>query len=120
MNYSIILNIFHIFIVSPLFLVVGYLKVNNPIYMYWILLVLGLIVLAYHSYKLSVRIMNNSSYWWINAIHILFVAPLMIYIGYNKTETLRFAYELMIMLGFASLGYHTFSIVRTLQTLDKI
>ena len=53
-------------------------------------------------------------------LHILFVAPLMIYIGYNKTESLRFSYELMLMIGFAALGYHLFSMVRTLQTLDKL
>ena len=120
MNYSIILNVFHIFVVSPLFLAVGYLKANTPISIYWSLLVMGLIVLAYHSYKLSTRIMYNSSYWWVNMLHILFVAPLMIYIGYNKTESLRFSYELMLMIGFAALGYHLFSMVRTLQTLDKL
>jgi hypothetical protein len=44
------------------------------------------------------------------------VAPLLIYIGYNKKETPRFAYELMLMGGFAAGGYHLFSVVKQLDT----
>lgn len=120
MNTHIFHNIFHIFFVAPLFLTIGYIRSNMPIWLYWTLLCLGCIVLVYHSYRFIVRYYTKSTHTWINAIHIFGIAPLMIYIGYNQKESLRFSYELLLMLGFASLGYHMFSLVRELQTLDSI
>ena len=42
----------------------------------------------------------------------------MIYIGYNSKKTPRAAYEMLGLVTFAALGYHTFNIIRTLQTHD--
>jgi hypothetical protein len=78
-------------------------------------LAIGVIVLVYHGFKLIVRLKNRSGYSWVNAIHVLLVAPLLIYIGYNKKETPRSAYELLLMAGFAAGGYHLFSLVKHLQ-----
>lgn len=119
MNTHIFYNIFHIFLVAPLFFIVGYIRSNTPIWLYWTLLVLGCVVLVYHAFRFMVRYANKSTFMWVNAIHVLFIAPLMIYIGYNQKESLRFSYELLLMLGFAALGYHMFSLVRELQTLDS-
>jgi hypothetical protein len=52
-------------------------------------------------------------------LHILAVAPLMIYIGYNKKDTPRFAYELAVMIAFAAGGYHLYSIVNQLDVNDN-
>jgi hypothetical protein len=41
----------------------------------------------------------------------------LIYIGYKKQDTPRFAYELCIMVGFAALGYHTYSAIKMLHVL---
>lgn len=113
-----LLSVFHIFFVSPLFLAVGYMRSNTPTWLYWILLGLGCIVFVYHTYKFMLRRASNSSLQWINLIHMLFVAPLMVYVGYNQKMSMRFGYELLLMLGFASFGYHLFSLVRALQTND--
>jgi hypothetical protein len=46
---------------------------------------------------------------------MLFVAPLLLYIGYHKKDTPRSAYEITMMLGFAAIGYHLFSLVRNIE-----
>jgi uncharacterized membrane protein len=119
MNPHIVLSLFHIFLVVPLFLVVGFLRANTPDWLYWVLLVLGLIIGVYHIYKLFIRYMHKTGGQWINLIHILFVAPVLVYVGYNKKESLRAAYELLLLGGFSALGYHVLSIVRSLETLDN-
>jgi hypothetical protein len=44
--------------------------------------------------------------YWVNLIHILLVGPLLLYIGYNGEKTPRLYFELLLMLGFAAIGYH--------------
>jgi hypothetical protein len=43
---------------------------------------------------------------WVNYIHIFLVGPLLIYIGHTGKHTERKYYEMLLMLGFASIGYH--------------
>jgi succinate dehydrogenase hydrophobic anchor subunit len=107
--------IIHILLVVPLFLYVGFVRANIPNWLYMALFSIGVIILIYHGIKFLIRLKNRSSYSWVNALHILTVAPLLIYIGYHKKDTPRFAYELMLMLAFAAGGYHVFSIVRMLE-----
>lgn len=114
-DHHFILSLFHILLVSPLLLFVGFQRASTPTWLYNALLAIGAVILIYHGYKLSIRLSQGSGYAWVNAIHILFVAPLLIYIGYHKRETPRAAYELLLMLGFAAVGYHLFSLVRHLE-----
>ena len=109
------LSLFHILIIAPLFLFVGFQRADTPTWLYNVFLVLGIIILLYHGYRLSVRLRDNSGYAWVNLIHILFVAPLLIYVGYHKKETPRSGYEITLMLGFAAMGYHLFSLVRNIE-----
>jgi ABC-type uncharacterized transport system YnjBCD permease subunit len=109
------LAIIHLLFVVPLFLYVGFTRADTPRWLYLALLAIGVVVLVYHGFKLIVRLKNRSGYSWVNAIHVLLVAPLLIYIGYNKKETPRSAYELLLMAGFAAAGYHLFSIVKQLN-----
>jgi hypothetical protein len=73
--------------------------------MYPILLGLGLIIIFYHIYKVYNYIKLGKGYW-VNLIHIFIVGPLLVYIGYNRENTARLYFELLLMLGFASIGYH--------------
>ncbi len=109
------LAIIHLLFVVPLFLYVGFTRAETPRWLYLALLAIGVVVLVYHGFKLIVRLKNRSGYSWVNAIHVLLVAPLLIYIGYNKKDTPRSAYELLLMGGFAAAGYHLFSIVKQLN-----
>ena len=110
------LSIVHLLLVVPLFLFVGFKRADTPHWLYLALFAIGCVILVYHGYKLFLRLKNKSSGAWVNAVHLLIIAPLLIYIGYHKKETPRSAYELMLMLGFAAGGYHLFSLVKQLDT----
>lgn len=110
-----ILSLFHIFLVAPLFFAIAFFKSSMPEWAYQGLLGLGVFVLVYHGYKAMGRWSQGSGYLWVNLIHALLVAPLLIYIGYTQKNTPRFAYELCIMVGFAALGYHMYSLVQSLN-----
>jgi hypothetical protein len=98
-------HLFHILFVGSLFLYVGISRTLIPTQMYPILLALGLIIIFYHSFKVYNYIKQGKGYW-VNLIHIFIVGPLLVYIGYNKEKTARLYFELLLMLGFASIGYH--------------
>ena len=117
MDSHMILALFHILFVAPLFFVIAFFQYGLPEWAFTAILGLGLFIMVYHFYKYIVRIAQHSSYAWVNLIHILLVAPLLIYIGYKKRDTPRFAYELCIMVGFAALGYHTYSAIKMLHVL---
>jgi hypothetical protein len=116
-DHHLILALFHIFFVVPLFFLIAFFRKDMPVWAYNAILGLGLFVLAYQAYKLVVRLQAHSSYAWVNAIHVLFIAPLLIYIGFQQKETIRAAYELCIMVGSAALGYHTYSLVQQINTV---
>lgn len=99
------IHLFHILFVGSLFLYVGIKSTNTPTFMYPFLLGLGIIIILYHAYKSYIKF-NSGKNPWVNLIHILIVGPLLIYIGYNNKATPRPAYELLLMLGFAAIGYH--------------
>ena len=98
-----IVQLFHIILIGGLFLYVGISKDSMPHFMYWILLFLGFLVLGYHMYKIFKK---KAKRIWISLIHIILVGPLLIFIGINKENTSRKYYELLLMLGFAAIGYH--------------
>lgn len=98
-------HLFHILIVGSLFLYVGISRNKIPSLMYPILLVLGVIIIFYHCFKVYNYIKLGKSYW-VNLIHIFIVGPLLVYIGYNREDTARLYFEILLMLGFASIGYH--------------
>lgn len=56
---------------------------------------------------------------WVNLVHVLYVAPLLIYIGYKEKDTPRYAYELLALLGFAALGYHIYSLVVNMNIIHE-
>jgi len=99
------LHLVHIFIFGTIFLYVGIKSTNTPAFMYPVLLTLGIVILFYHTYKVYLKLAAGKNPW-VNLFHILIVAPLLIFIGYNKETTPRYAFEFLIMLGFAAIGYH--------------
>lgn len=103
----ILIRIFHIFIVGSLFLYVGINKNKIKKEMFTVLIYLGFIIILYHLYKLYGYMKENKSIW-VNIIHILIIGPLLLYIGYNGEKTERKYFEILLMLGFASIGYHLY------------
>ena len=72
--------------------------------------VIGIIIILYHGYKTYIKVKDNKNPW-VNLFHIFFVGPLLIYIGYNGEKTTRKFFEILLMLGFASIGYHGYYLI---------
>ena len=102
-----LIHLAHIFLYSTLLGYVGIQKTNMPQSMYSVLLFVGALVIGYHIYK---SIFKKDA--WINYIHILAVGPLLMYIGFMKEETPPKVFELILMLAFASVGYHGYYLIK--------
>jgi hypothetical protein len=105
MNSETLVHLFHVLIIGSLFLYVGIQRTNIPTFMFPVLLGLGVIVILYHIFKVYTYMKQGKGYW-VNLIHILLVGPVLVYIGYNGEKTQRLYFELLLMLGFAAIGYH--------------
>lgn len=110
MNPEALVHLFHIIMVGGLFMYVGIYRTNIPRIMNPILLGLGIVIILYHTFKLYNYVKQGKGFW-VNLIHILLVGPLLIYIGYHGEKTARLYFELLLMLGFASIGYHGYYLV---------
>jgi len=102
---QVLVHLFHIIFVGSLFLYVGIIGNKIPLLMYPFLKYLGIFIIIYHSYKAYVKISDDKSAW-VNYIHIFLIGPLLIKIGYDGDKTSRKYFELLLMAGFASIGYH--------------
>lgn len=111
MDTHILLALFHILGVVPLFLYVGFQRAATPEWLYNVLFGLGLLIGVYHGIKAIIRIYVKSPAAWINIIHTIIIAPLLIWIGYFGKKTERPAYEMLLMIAFAALGYHMKSLL---------
>ena len=100
-----LIHVIHVAIIGVLFLYVGIMRTDIPIFMYPILLGLGTFIVLYHIYMAYIK---KSA--WVNYIHIFLVGPLLMYIGYNGVATERKFFELLMMMGFAVIGYHGYYI----------
>jgi hypothetical protein len=107
-------HLFHILFVGSLFLYVGIQKRNIPSWLYPSLLILGILIIPYHIYKAF-------HYWkkginpWFNLIHIFLVGPLLVWIGYQNKKAPLYSYDLLLMLGFASIGYHSYYLYKEMK-----
>jgi hypothetical protein len=108
--------LFHLVVVAPLFLFVGFQRAATPDWLYHVLFAMGLLVGLYHGYKAVGRLFAKSPVVWVNLIHVLFVAPLLLWIGYFAKKTGRPAYDMLLMVGFAALGFHLHKFMVITQT----
>ena len=105
MNYHQIIYTLHI-IFGLAFILIAYYGVKRqiPSLVYTILLVLAIIVLAYHLFKL---VKSNNSYGrGLYLFHVLVVATILGLVGYQKANTPEFIYYVMFFLGLAAIAYH--------------
>ena len=109
LDYRKFVNVFHILFVGSLFMYVGIYREHIHKKVYPLLLGLGIFIILYHLYRSFIR--DNGA--WINYLHIFLFAPLLIIIGVNTTNTSRKYYELLLMAGMASFGYHTYYLFYT-------
>ena len=105
-----LIHIFHIIIAGGLFLYVGINKEKISKTLFTVLFWFGLLIMLYHSYK-AYNYMKLDKGYWINLIHILLIGPLLIYIGYNEEKTARRYFEIVLMVGFSTIGYHGYYLI---------
>jgi len=116
MNPRIILALAHILVILPFLFYIGFSRAGLPQGIYNFLIILGALIAIYHLMRLiNKNKLGLSSTMWINAIHLLFIAPLLIYIGINKRDTPRAAYELLLILAFGGFGYHLYNLILETQ-----
>lgn len=117
MDHHVLLALFHILIVSPLFIYIGVQRAGTPDLVFKGLIGLSGAIILYHLYRVYTKLKTGSSSLWINLIHVFLIAPLLFYIGYYEKETPRFAFEALLMLAFAGFGYHTYSLMLLFNTV---
>ena len=110
-----LVHLFHIIIVGGLFLYVGINRVNIPKNLFTVLFWLGIVIVFYHIYK-TYNYLQLGKRYWVNLIHIFIIGPLLVYIGYYGENTARLYFELLLMLGFASIGYHGYYILDSISS----
>jgi uncharacterized membrane protein len=111
--------ILHIVFIVPFFLWVGFQRAATPDWMYNFLFGTGLLLLAYHGFMTVGRYFAKSPALWKNIIHVLFIAPLLMWIGYYGKKTERPAYDMLLILGFGALGFHLYKLVVITQTFTN-
>jgi hypothetical protein len=106
----------HVTVIVPFLLYIGFNRAATPEWMYSVLFGTGIIVLLYHSYKAIARLIAASPVVWINLIHVLLIAPLMLWIGYYAKRTERPAYDMLLISAFGALGFHLYKLIIISQT----
>jgi hypothetical protein len=112
-------SMFHILAVVPFFLYIAFVRGQLPSWIFPVALSLGLLIMVYHAYKVMIKWKAHNPSVWVNIIHVLFIAPMLIYIGAKGYDTPRWAFEILAMLGFSALGYHLYSIVMEVQAMSN-
>ena len=117
-----IINLIHILLIVPFFFYIYYRGINKkevPLegWLCNLMIVLALISIIYHIYnlyKIYYTPEGEKDKWkdWIYLMHIFIILPLLIYIGYNCNETARKYFEILLVVAFAALGYHSFLFVK--------
>jgi len=110
--------LFHVGIVSPFLIYVGVQRAATPDFIFNGLLGLAGAILLYHLYRAYSKWISGSSSLWVNLIHIVLVVPILLWIGYYKKETSRQAFEMLLLLAFAALGYNLYSLVLEIKTVS--
>ena len=119
MDPYLLIAVLHVALIAPFLLWVGFNRAATPDWVYSFLVGMGLLVLIYHAYKAVGRWFAKSPVLWINLIHVLFVAPLILWIGYNGKKTERPAYDMLLIIAFGAFGYHLYKLVVVTQTFVK-
>ena len=114
-----IIAILHVVMIVPFLLFVGFNRAATPEWMYNILFGVGLLVLVYHGYLSITRMIAGSPYLHVNLIHVLIVAPLLLWIGYYGKRTERPAYDMLLITAFGAFGFHLYRLIVVSQTFIK-
>lgn len=93
----------HVLFSAPLFIYVGHDRGEGPLWLYHLVTTTGVIVLLYHGYLLADKYMNFKIVSWVNLIHVLLVAPILIYVGLMKDRVKYPFWQVCLVLGYGAL-----------------
>jgi hypothetical protein len=119
MDLYLLIGVLHVAFIVPFLLWVGFNRAATPDWVYPILFGFGLLVIIYHGYKGIGRYFAKSPVVWVHVIHILLIAPLLLWIGHQGKKTERPAYDMLLLLAFGAFGYHLYKLVVVSQTFVK-
>lgn len=102
------INLIHILLVAVLFIYIGIKGKYTPHALYYVLLVLGILLVIGHTYFLFKRPQYRK---FLYVIHVCIIAPLLFALFYYKDESPEWMYTVMNVTGVLVLLYHgiTFS-----------
>ena len=81
----------HVLIIGPALILLGMIPEQLPVHTYKIVLFVGLFVLFYHIYRAYIKISANGiQSAWVNYIHILLVAPVLLILVYYAKDAPRY------------------------------
>ena len=119
MDSFLLIGVLHVFLFVPFLLWIGFNRAATPDWVYKVLFGFGILVLLYHGYKAVGRYFAKSPVIWVNIIHVLFVAPLLMWIGFYEKKTERPAYDMLLIIAFGAFGYHLYKLIVVSQTFVK-
>jgi len=119
MDSFLLIGVLHVVLFVPFLLWIGFNRAATPDWVYKVLFGFGILVLLYHGYKAVGRYFAKSPVIWVNIIHVLFVAPLLMWIGFYEKKTERPAYDMLLILAFGAFGYHLYKLIVVSQTFVK-
>ena len=96
-----ILSLLHVLLFGPLLIYIG---AGMPWFSIpsYIIVGLGAFIILFHAYK-AYGVFTAGGTPWVNLIHVLLVGPALLAYGLGGPG---YVGELLIMLGFAAVGYH--------------
>ena len=93
------MSLLHVFLFGPLLIYIG---AGSTIPLY-VIQALGVFIILFHAYK-AYGVFKTGGTPWVNLIHVLLVGPALLLYGTGP----GYVGELLIMLGFAAIGYHAY------------
>ena len=100
------INLIHILLVAVLFIYIGIKGKYTPHALYYVLVVLGVLLVIGHTYFLLKRPQYRK---FLYVIHVCIIAPLLFALFYYKDESPEWMYTVMNVTGVLVLLYHGFT-----------
>lgn len=106
-------NLAHVFVTGPFLVYVGLAK-ERPIWVYHVLLLLGIALALFFPFVIFTKKISQYHVWLF--VHLLLFVPLLLISGYMKDKTPQIVFSLLLAIGIAAIGYHT---IRAYQVIYK-